>query len=89
MPQSPLERLKLDEWDRMIDVNIKGVLYGIAAALPFMKSKKPAISSMFLLWPGIRLGLASRSVRQRSMRWERTHNDNMVERRTAQDRSDR
>jgi NADP-dependent 3-hydroxy acid dehydrogenase YdfG len=34
MPQSPLERLKVDEWDRMIDVNIKGVLYGIAAALP-------------------------------------------------------
>ena len=40
MPQSPLERLKLDEWDRMIDVNIKGVLYGIAAALPFMKEQK-------------------------------------------------
>jgi NADP-dependent 3-hydroxy acid dehydrogenase YdfG len=36
MPQSPLERLKIDEWDRMIDVNIKGVLYGIAAALPHM-----------------------------------------------------
>lgn len=34
MPQAPLERLKIDEWDRMIDVNIKGVLYGIAAALP-------------------------------------------------------
>jgi NADP-dependent 3-hydroxy acid dehydrogenase YdfG len=34
MPHSPLERLKIDEWDRMIDVNIKGVLYGIAAALP-------------------------------------------------------
>ena len=31
MPQSLLERLKIDEWDRMIDVNIKGVLYGIAA----------------------------------------------------------
>jgi NADP-dependent 3-hydroxy acid dehydrogenase YdfG len=26
MPQAPLERLKVDEWDRMIDVNIKGVL---------------------------------------------------------------
>jgi NADP-dependent 3-hydroxy acid dehydrogenase YdfG len=26
MPQSPLERLKIDDWDRMIDVNIKGVL---------------------------------------------------------------
>jgi NADP-dependent 3-hydroxy acid dehydrogenase YdfG len=37
MPQSPLERRKLDDWDRMIDVNIKGVLYGIAAALPTMQ----------------------------------------------------
>lgn len=40
MPQSPLERLKIDEWDRMIDVNIKGVLYGIAAVLPYMKEQK-------------------------------------------------
>lgn len=40
MPQAPLERLKIDEWDRMIDVNIKGVLYGIAAALPQMQRQK-------------------------------------------------
>lgn len=40
MPQSPLGRLKVDEWDRMIDVNIKGVLYGIAAALPHMQRQK-------------------------------------------------
>ena len=40
MPQSLLERLKIDEWDRMIDVNIKGVLYGIAAALPRMTAQK-------------------------------------------------
>jgi NADP-dependent 3-hydroxy acid dehydrogenase YdfG len=40
MPQAPLERLKVDEWDRMIDVNIKGVLYGIAAALPHMQRQK-------------------------------------------------
>jgi NADP-dependent 3-hydroxy acid dehydrogenase YdfG len=40
MPQSMLEGLKIDEWDRMIDVNIKGVLYGIAAALPYMKQQK-------------------------------------------------
>ncbi|MBK3746173.1 SDR family oxidoreductase, partial [Paraburkholderia aspalathi] len=39
MPQSLLEHLKVDEWDRMIDVNIKGVLYGIAAALPHMKKQ--------------------------------------------------
>jgi NADP-dependent 3-hydroxy acid dehydrogenase YdfG len=40
MPQAPLERLKVDEWDRMVDVNLKGVLYGIAAALPYMKEQK-------------------------------------------------
>jgi NADP-dependent 3-hydroxy acid dehydrogenase YdfG len=37
MPLSPLEALKIDEWDRMIDVNIRGVLHGIAAGLPIMK----------------------------------------------------
>lgn len=40
MPHSPLERLKLEDWDRMIDVNVKGVLYGIAAALPHMMRQK-------------------------------------------------
>lgn len=40
MPLAPLERLKIDEWDRMIDVNLKGVLYGIAAALPHMQAQK-------------------------------------------------
>src|SRR5712675_120298 len=40
MPQAPLERLKVEEWDRMIDVNIKGVLYGIAAVLSYMKGQK-------------------------------------------------
>jgi NADP-dependent 3-hydroxy acid dehydrogenase YdfG len=40
MPQALLEQLQIDEWDRMIDVNIKGVLYGIAAALPHMKKQK-------------------------------------------------
>ena len=40
MPSSMLENLHVDEWDRMIDVNLKGVLYGIAAALPHMKTQK-------------------------------------------------
>ncbi|MFG1431267.1 SDR family oxidoreductase [Xanthobacter sp. V2C-8] len=40
MPHSPLERGKIDDWDRMIDVNLKGVLYGIAAALPHMTAQK-------------------------------------------------
>jgi NADP-dependent 3-hydroxy acid dehydrogenase YdfG len=35
-----LAKLHVDEWDRMIDVNIKGVLYGIAAALPVMQAQK-------------------------------------------------
>ena len=36
MPLSPMASLKVDEWDRMVDVNIKGVLYGVAAVLPAM-----------------------------------------------------
>lgn len=40
MPLSPLERLKITDWDQTIDVNLKGVLYGIAAALPHMKEQK-------------------------------------------------
>jgi NADP-dependent 3-hydroxy acid dehydrogenase YdfG len=39
MPLSPLASLKVDEWDRMIDVNVKGVLYGIAAVLPEMTAR--------------------------------------------------
>lgn len=40
MPLSPLSALKVDEWDRMVDVNIKGVLYGIAAALSEMEKQQ-------------------------------------------------
>jgi NADP-dependent 3-hydroxy acid dehydrogenase YdfG len=40
MPLSPLEYLKIDDWDQCIDINIKGVLYGIAATLPHMKKQK-------------------------------------------------
>jgi NADP-dependent 3-hydroxy acid dehydrogenase YdfG len=39
MPLSPLDALKVEEWDRMIDVNIRGVLHGIAASLPIMKAQ--------------------------------------------------
>ncbi|MBI4695012.1 MAG: SDR family oxidoreductase [Gammaproteobacteria bacterium] len=40
MPHSPLARCKVEDWNRTIDVNIKGVLYGIGAALPHMQSQK-------------------------------------------------
>ncbi|TWT22331.1 SDR family oxidoreductase [Luteimonas marina] len=40
MPLSPIAALKLDEWDAMIDVNIRGVLHGIAAVLPAMQSRE-------------------------------------------------
>jgi len=39
MPIAPLNETKVDEWDQMIDINIKGVLYGIAAALPLFESQ--------------------------------------------------
>ena len=39
MPLSPMASLKVDEWDRMIDVNIRGVLHGIAAVLPAMNGQ--------------------------------------------------
>jgi NADP-dependent 3-hydroxy acid dehydrogenase YdfG len=39
MPLSPLNALKVDEWDRMIDVNVRGVLHGIAAVLPGMETR--------------------------------------------------
>ncbi|MFS0869984.1 SDR family oxidoreductase [Paenibacillus xylanilyticus] len=39
MPLSPLEALKVDEWNRMIDVNVRGVLHGIAAGLPVMRKQ--------------------------------------------------
>lgn len=40
MANSPLDDLRVDEWDAMIDINIKGVLYGIAAALPVFRAQK-------------------------------------------------
>lgn len=40
MAIAPLQKLMVDEWDRMIDINIKGVLYGIAAALPVFEKQK-------------------------------------------------
>jgi len=39
MPASPLAADKVDEWERTVDVNIKGVLYGISAALPRFRAQ--------------------------------------------------
>ena len=39
MPLSPLSALKIDEWNRMIDVNIRGVLHGIASVLPRLEAQ--------------------------------------------------
>lgn len=38
-PISPLDDLRVEEWEAMVDVNIKGVLYGIAAALPVFRKQ--------------------------------------------------
>ena len=39
MPISPLDELRVEDWEEMIDINIKGVLYGIAAALPVFRKQ--------------------------------------------------
>ncbi|GAB2859485.1 SDR family oxidoreductase [Actinoallomurus bryophytorum] len=39
MPVSPLDELRVEDWEQMVDVNIKGVLYGIAAALPVFRTQ--------------------------------------------------
>jgi NADP-dependent 3-hydroxy acid dehydrogenase YdfG len=41
MPIAPIAALNVEEWDRMIDVNIHGVLYRLAAILPIMQKQKP------------------------------------------------
>ena len=40
MSIAPLSEVKVDEWERMIDINVKGVLYGIAAALPIFEKQE-------------------------------------------------
>ena len=40
MPNSSLDDLAVDDWELMVDVNLKGVLYGIAAALPVFRQQK-------------------------------------------------
>ncbi|MFE7775010.1 SDR family oxidoreductase [Streptomyces sp. NPDC057445] len=40
MPLGLMEELRVDEWDQMIDVNLRGVLHGIAAVLPAMRERR-------------------------------------------------
>jgi NADP-dependent 3-hydroxy acid dehydrogenase YdfG len=40
MPIAPIQALKVEEWDRVIDISLKGVLYGVAAVLPQMQKQK-------------------------------------------------
>lgn len=40
MPLSLINKRKIKEWDQMVDVNIKGVLYGISAVLPYIEDQK-------------------------------------------------
>ena len=64
MPLSPMERLNVDEWDKMIDVNIKGVLNGVAAVLPYMKEQNQVRSSILLLSQGIKYSLVRLFIQQ-------------------------
>jgi NADP-dependent 3-hydroxy acid dehydrogenase YdfG len=40
MPVSPFDALRVDDWEAMVDVNLKGVLFGIAAALPVFRRQR-------------------------------------------------
>ena len=68
MPHSPLERRKIDDWSRTIDINIKGVLYGIAAALPHMQRQKSGHIINVSSVAGHRVGPGSAVTRRRRLR---------------------
>src|SRR5690606_30660426 len=58
MPLSFMNRLKVDEWNLMIDVNIKGVLNGIAACLPAMEAQRSGHIINISSVAGHRVGVA-------------------------------
>lgn len=58
MPLSFLNKRKVEEWDQMVDVNIKGVLYGIAAALPVMERQHSGHIINISSVAGHRVGMA-------------------------------
>ena len=68
MPIAPMAALKVEEWDQMIDVNLKGLLYGVAAVLPIMQEQKQGhiinIASVFgikVFAPGATVYCATKS----------------------------
>lgn len=67
MPHSFLYKKKVDDWNRMIDVNIKGVLYGIAAVLPSMRERKEGHIINVSSVAGHVVGLEVLSMPQRSL----------------------
>ncbi len=86
MPISYLDKLKVDEWDRMIDVNLKGLLYCIAAVLPQMKTQNKGhivnISSVAgrRVWPGFAVYNATKfgvTALSEAMRMELTPRNNI------------
>lgn len=70
MPLAPLEMARLDEWDEAIDINIKGVLWGIAAALPHFKEQKSGhfINVSSVAGHGVRPGNAVYAATKHSVR---------------------
>lgn len=58
MPVSPFDELDVDGWEAMVDVNLKGVLFGIAAALPVFRRQQfghfinTASTAAFRVTPG-------------------------------------
>jgi len=63
MPQSTFDKQKIDEWNQMIDINIKGVLNGIAAVLPYFLEQNSGqminVSSMAAYSAGVGSGVYS------------------------------
>src|SRR5665213_860889 len=59
MALAPIEKIQVDEWERMIDINIKGVLYGIAAALPIFQRQKSGHFVNLASGAGHKIGVGS------------------------------
>lgn len=64
---SKLENLEYDEWEKMIDTNLKGTLYGIGAVLPYFKAQKAGMLSTYLLLQDTRFMPAVPYIQQQSL----------------------